>query len=154
VFTGNVAGGVGGVAGNGVFGNGGAIDNEGPGAIMTLSHSTLGHNQSGESGNGGAGLGGGLFTYAARTTTRVDRTISDNQAVAGPGEYANGGGIVNSGSAILTLIDSAVVGNLSLGGAGATGNQATGMVGEGIGGGIMNAATMTLVGSTVADNQA
>jgi len=93
-----------------------------------------------------------LFAYAASTTTVVDSTISDNRAVAGPGEYANGGGIVNAGSATLTLIDSAVVGNLSLGGAGATGIGT--MVGEGLGGGITNGATLTLVGSTVADNQA
>jgi phospholipase/lecithinase/hemolysin len=135
VFTGNLAGGDGDVLGVDVGGNGGAIDNEGPGAIMTLRNSTVRGNQSGLSTAAySIGLGGGLFTQVGSTTTVVDSTISDNVAVAGPGEYANGGGIV-VGGATMYLINSAVDGNQSIGGAGGSGIGTA--VGEGIGGGIV-----------------
>src|SRR5262249_1865404 len=144
VFVGNLAGGDGDVLGVDVGGNGGAIDNEGPGATMTISNSTIRGNQSGSSTAAfNIGLGGGLFAWAASITTIKNSTISDNRAVAGPGEYTNGGGIVNAST--MTLINSMVVGNMALGGAGATGIGT--MAGEGLGGGILNNATLTLQGS-------
>jgi hypothetical protein len=82
----------------------------------------------------------------------VDSTISDNRAVAGPGEYANGGGIVDAGSATLTLTNSAVVGNLCLGGDGASGTHSE--VGSALGGGIDNEAKLYITDSTIADNRA
>src|SRR5262249_26483734 len=76
VFTGNVASGVAGSPGGGVSGNGGAVDNEGPGTTMTLTNSTFRDNQSagvdGEAaipvsfGNA-EGLGGGLMNFAGST---------------------------------------------------------------------------------------
>src|SRR5262249_50695809 len=57
VFTDNLAGGT---AAN-VDGNGGALDNEGPGSVLTLRNSTLSGNTSGGTGEG---LGGGLMNFA------------------------------------------------------------------------------------------
>lgn len=56
VFTDNLAGG-----GVGVAGNGGALDNEGAGATMTLSNSTVRANRSVGGTGGGFGVGGGNY---------------------------------------------------------------------------------------------
>jgi hypothetical protein len=156
-FVNNLAGGVNGAS----VGQGGAIDNEGTGSILNLVGSLVrGNKAGGGTGTGSLGLGGGLLAQSGATTHIVNSTISGNLAVAGPGGYANGGGILqfaNAGPATMTIIHSAVVGNRAVGGPGATGVMTgpTALVGEGLGGGIMNqTSTLTIVDSTVANNQA
>ncbi len=79
LFIGNVAGG-----GTGVSGNGGAVDNEGPGTTMTLSNSTFLNNQS-VGGTGGFGVGGAIMNYADSTCTIVTSTLIGNVARGGRG---------------------------------------------------------------------
>ncbi len=68
----------------------------------------------------------------------------------------NGGGIDNQ-SATMTIINSTLIGNRSVGGAGGDGNQnSPDLLGEGLGGGIMNVngATLTITKSRLTGNQA
>jgi hypothetical protein len=144
VFTGNQAGG-----GGGILGNGGAIDNEGPGSLMTVSSSTVRNNTSKD------GPGGGLMNFADSTMNVVGCTLTGNQSLAessGIG-IANGGGIENA-SATMTVSNCTLSGNQALGGGGA-GGSARGS-GEGVGGGILNVngATLTVVDSTLTANRA
>ncbi len=154
VFTGNVAGGEAGVAGAGVDGAGGAIDNEGFGATMTLSNSLLVGNQSGESdgGQGGFGIGGAITNIFGSTLTVRTSSLIGNLAVGGAGQTPNGGGIDNQ-NANMTLSDSTLIGNQSIGGAEANGVT---LLGEGVGGGVVNVnhATLTVLDSRFIDNQA
>ena len=141
-FTNNVARG-----GDGVTGNGGGIDNQGPGSTMTVSNSTLTANQSigGNNGNGagafGEGLGGGIMN-ALGTLTVNNCKLQGNQAIGGAGSTAGvanpptgsgqGGAIVNL-EGTLTVNNSSLTNNLAIGG-----NSTTGSGGIGDGGGIAN----------------
>ena len=130
-----------------LLGNGGAMDNEGPEATMTLSNSLLIANESGGQSAGDDGIGGGLMNFAGSTSTVVNSAFIGNLAVAGGGQAKQrrrhrkpvGG---------MTISDSTVIGNQSVGGAGADGVTTSG---EGLGGGIMNVfgATMTILDSTI-----
>jgi hypothetical protein len=120
---------------DGVTGNAGAVDNEGAGATMSLTHSALRGNQSiggprgtGATGALGEGIGGAIINAFGSTLTVSNCTLSGNQAIGGDhstptaGGFANpatgageGGAIVNGG-ATLFLINSTLVGNQALGG--------------------------------------
>ena len=93
-----------------------------------------GLNSVGAPGPDGVG-GGGIFNTANLTLTRV--SVQDN--VAGDGGDAGDGGAAGSGAAGLNA------GGASLGGNGGTGGN---------GGGIFNAGTLTLVDSSVTENNA
>jgi phospholipase/lecithinase/hemolysin len=135
-FTDNLAGGTAGI----VDGNGGAIDNEGPGTTMTLSNSTLRRNTSGGTGEG---LGGGLMNFAGSTCDVLGCVLIDNLSTSTT-TGSVGGGIINF-FGTMTVGNSTIEGNRAVGGAG----------GPGIGGGINNfASTLTVTGSTFADNEA
>src|SRR5262249_62266281 len=71
VFTDNVAGG----NAAGAQGNGGAIDNEGPGATMTLTGSTLRGNTSG---GRGEGFGGRVMDFCGSTVYVLGCSLSGN----------------------------------------------------------------------------
>jgi hypothetical protein len=153
LFTGNVAGGP--ALDNG---NGGAIDNEGTGATMFLSNSTLLDNQSGGAvdGDGGRGLGGGLMNFSGSVCTVLNCTFIGNVASASVGTFlgGGGGGIENEGPGTKMLLsDSRLYDNQALAGPGADGVNS---LEEAQGGGIFNVdgATLTVMGSTLAGNQA
>ena len=118
----------------GVAGNGGALDNEGAGAAMTLSNSLLTGNRSVGGTAGGFGLGGGIMNFAGSTFFISNSLLIGNVAGGGAGDTENGGGIENQ-TATMTLSNSTLLGNSGGGGAGADGVST---LGEGLGGGIMN----------------
>ena len=164
IFVGNLASGD-----TGAVGNGGAIDNEGTGTVMTLSNSMLLNNQS-VGGPGGdfssnptfstsQGIGGG-FLNAGGTVTVTKCTLTGNKAQGGEGSAPTatenpftgigfGGAIVNAGT--LTVTDSTLTGNLASGV-----NASTRLAGtNGRGGGLLNAGgTVTVKHSTIDNNQA
>jgi hypothetical protein len=145
VFTGNLAGGATAV------GNGGAVDNEGTGAMMTITNSALSDNMS-----GGGGSGGGLMNFFGSTLNVIDCTLSGNLAIGqGVGAVANGGGIDNA-TATMTIRNSRLTNNESTGGPGAHGNGIAQDIGVGAGGGILNlkGGTLAISSSTLSGNQA
>jgi Bacterial Ig-like domain (group 3) len=130
--------------------DGGGILNKG---TLTLEGVVVTENHTGRGGNGGGGSLG--------TTQRTQR--GGNGSAGG-----NGGGIFNEFGATLTLLDSTVTKNRT-GDGGAGGNGGDGVSGEGpelsdeggpggvggtpgAGGGIYSVGTLTIVGSTVAEN--
>jgi len=141
IFQSNVA-----TGDTGSHGNGGAIDNEGTGAIMTLTNSRLIDNQS-IGGDGGNGLGGGMMNFFSSTLTVTNSTFMGNQAKGG---LAFGGGINNT-SATLTVFDSSLFGNealtLSPGGIAAGGGVENGALAG-------PAAPLELTNCTLSGNQA
>jgi hypothetical protein len=141
VFTGNQAG------GPTSAGNGGAVDNEGTGAMMTLSNSTLSDNR--------GGPGGGLMNFSGSTLNVIDCSLTGNLVVGqGVGAEANGGGIENL-AATMTIRNSRLTNNVAIGGPGAHGNGIGGDAGLGAGGGILNThGTLTISSSTLTGNQA
>ncbi len=149
------AGGAGATAGAGGDGHGGAIAN-GPAqlaafgtvdgghpSLMTVSDSVLVNNQAtGGAGRvGGHGLGGALNNGLNATVTIANTSICNNQAIGGAGTLVGGnglgGGIFNQNHSTVTLLDSTVTKNQANGGAGST-------PGQGVGGGIYNAAGGTV----------
>src|SRR5262249_35055719 len=132
-------------------GNGGAVDNEGPGTTMTLIGSTFRDNRSaGVDGDpnipvrfGNAeGLGGALMNYAESTCCVIGCNFSDNLSIATT-TGSVGGGIANV-FATLTVSSSTF-----------QGNQAIGEAFEGLGGAILNDGGPLLVtDSTFLHNEA
>ena len=80
VFTENLAGG-----GAGVAGNGGALDNEGPGATMTLSNSTVLRQPVRRRRTGASASAAAIMNYAGSTFTLLDSTLIGNVAGGGAG---------------------------------------------------------------------
>jgi hypothetical protein len=159
-FIGNLVGG-----GDGVTGNGGGIDNQGPGSTMTLTNDTLIGNQSlgGARGDGvtsfGQGIGGGIMNLFG-TVTLSNSTLSGNQAIGGDhatptlANPVTGGGI---GGAIavfagtFTVTNSRLLGNQARGG-----NTDAGPGASALGGGIEKSfgSTLTVRDSTLLGNVA
>jgi hypothetical protein len=166
-FTNNLVAG-----GDGVTGNGGGIDNQGPGVTMTVSNCTLAGNESigGNNGNGtnafGEGLGGGMMNLFG-TLTVSNCTLVNNQALGGNGGTAGltnpptgsgqGGGIVNL-EGTLWADDCTLSGNRAVGGNTAAGSGGIGDAGgianwgAGLGGGLPGTAYLT--DCTVTGNEA
>jgi hypothetical protein len=91
--------------GPGAKGNGGAIDNEGTGAFMTLSRCLVADNLSGGSDSDG-GPGGGVMNFTGSTCYLSDCTIRNNLVTGGTGgTVGNGGGIENA-TATMTVASS------------------------------------------------
>ena len=126
----------------------------------------------GPGGNGGQGAGGGIY-IAAGSLQVTESTLSGNQATGGNGGDGGdstgsnggnggnggngvGGGIdIVSGSAVIT--ESTLAGNQTTGGhagAGGAGNPPglPGTDGQGLGGALANAGTLTVVGVTISTN--
>ena len=112
--------------GAGASGNAGAIDNEGVGAIMTLSYTALIGNRS-----VGGPNGDGLTTFS--------------QGI--------GGGLINL-FATLTVKNSAFIGNQAIGGGGGSNVPAGESEGVGGGGAFATAGTASVTDSTFSGNQA
>jgi hypothetical protein len=159
-FTGNVASG-----GTGATGNGGALDNEGPGATMTVTNSALIGNLAigGPAGDGvttlSQALGGGVINILGILTISSSAFLG-NKASAGSGGsnltpsvsegVASGGALVNALGAA-TVTNCAFAGNQALGG-----NSAAGPGGIAQGGAVNNtvAGTLTIGNSTFFANTA
>jgi len=155
VFTENVAGGVAGVDGNGITAQGGALDNQGTGASMTVSSCTLRDNQAvGGSGSGGFAEGGCIINNGGSRLTVTNSSFKDNEALGGgSGTQGLGGAIENVAYSISsTTPETATINNCTF-----TGNVAGGVAGvSGFGGALNNAgpgATMTVSNSTLLNNQ-
>lgn len=171
-------GNAGGVGGAGGSGQGGGIHNAATG-ILTLIETTLSGNQAlgGDGGNGGTGGAGGNGGSAVAIPGGNGGAggLGGDGGVGGP---AQGGGIYNLGA--LTLIDSTLSNNISGGGSGGAGgvggmgggggdspggtgiggtgglggaSGAGGVGGSSDGGGIHDAGTLMLIGSTLSANQ-
>jgi hypothetical protein len=132
-FTGNVASGS-----AGVFGNGGALDNEGVGANMTVSNSTFTDNQS-VGVNGGSlanGLGGAIMNYYNCTLTVTSSLFDSNEALShGSGSSGSGGAIANDGGDASTATVTATITNCTF-----VGNMASaiGIASSAYGGALIN----------------
>jgi hypothetical protein len=122
-----------------------------PATTITLSDLSI---VGGYATNFGLGYGGGVFNEGMLTMLRC--TVSDNRA-----DYS-GGGVVNYLGGTMVLVDTSVVNNIA--------DHAAGVENDGImtmnrcavydndasdaGGGIGNTGTLSIVNSTIADNQA
>ncbi len=121
VFTGNVASGS-----AGVVGNGGALDNEGPGVSMTVSSSAFLDNHA-VAGSGADGIGGAILNYKSKLTV-TNSSFTGNEALGrGSGKSGQGGAILNdldTGSAAsvsATIINCTFTENRAAGSAGGVG---------------------------------
>jgi len=157
VFTGNEASGVPG-NGNGVYGNGGALDNEGPGASMTVSSSTFGLNLSVSGGQSGT-LGGAIENNDNGTLTVTNSSFTDNEALgSGSGNSGQGGAILNDGNdnatstTLVTITNCLFTGNVAGGVAGAEGNGVSSDGGALVNAGVYG--TMIVSNCAFLDNQA
>jgi hypothetical protein len=131
---------------------GGGLDNEGVGAVMTISDSTLIGNVSQGTADGdspGIGFGGGIMNAAGAILTVRESSLVGNQAAGRNGGTPTldnqsigggiGGGILNSVSTA-TLDGCTLIGNIARGGA-----SAQGLGGIAVGGGMDNiTATVTV----------
>jgi len=154
-FTGNEASGS-----TGVLGNGGALDNEGTGATMTVTGSTFLDNESASGGNSGS-VGGAIMNFANSTLTVTNSSFSNNQVLgSGSGNSGGGGAIANDGGDGSTSTVLATITNCTFTGNTASGNAIfTGYldIGNGYGGALFNYGShgiMTVSDSTVAANSA
>jgi hypothetical protein len=158
------------------WGHGGAISNSSwtptagtsPGAnpsIVIASNLTITNNEAiggaGDTGPfAGLGDGGGVENWYGGTFTIGNSTIAHNQAIGGAGVAGQngadglGGAIANLQGATFTVSNCTMTGNQGTGGAGGSG-------GNGFGGGLYNlgnssfgTSSLTVTGSTVADNSA
>ncbi len=144
-------GGTGGYSGGGGFGGGIQV---GPGTVV-MTNVTVSGNRTGDGGvainaglaSGNSGYGGGIHSSA---TTLTMTNVNINNNIVGDvvrGDVGWGGGImIFSGAA--TLTNSTVANNHTGSGSGTTFN----LSGGGPGGGIGNAGTLTVVGSTISGN--
>ena len=161
-FEGNRA--LGGAGSSFFYGScGAAIDNFGT-ATLDVSCSTFSDNKAvgaaGAFGIGGAvennaGFDGYSTTFGSTATIR-DSLFADNLGTGGTAGYGNGGAIDNEGAGTtMSLTRCIVTGNRSVGGPGSDGTLATGL-GQGIGGGVMNAlyAKLTVAECVIAGNLA
>jgi hypothetical protein len=148
--------------------DGGGLDNEGDGAVMTLVGCTVSGNRSVGGGGGDGvttgdseGVGGGIETGGG-TLNVIGCTITYNLAQGGPNAIlsdadplaggAYGGGIENNFANTLNISNSLIAFNTAQGGA-----TAQGPGGDAVGGGISNspgATAMNMVNCTVLDNNA
>jgi hypothetical protein len=149
-------------AGGGLYATGGSLD---------ISDSRIANNRatggrggdsgSGNGGDGGSGAGGGLYATVGSLDISSS-TIASNQATGGAaglcgteiGRHATGGpgqgaGLYVSGSS-LSIATSTIASNQAMGGPG----SGAGSVGAIQGGGLYNAGTLTVTGSTLSDNSA
>ncbi len=126
------------ISGNGA---GRVFDLTGSGADVTIAGLTIA--------NGLAAQGGGIENAASDLTLSND-VLADDHAVGLPGGLGSGGGVYNSGAAILTIRDSVFSDNVAQGGsaAGVSGNA-----GPSFGGGLFNAGSATIWGTTFSGNQ-
>jgi hypothetical protein len=159
VFTGNLA-----TGGAGSIGNGGALDDEGPGTTMTVISSSFIDNQSvgGPGGDGvttlSQGIGGGILKFLGTLTVSNCAFLGNlaaggsggSNVAAGTSEGASfGGGLATlQGTALVT--DCMFAGNQAIGG-----DSAAGPGGIAQGGGVLNAAgSLTVSDSTFVANTA
>jgi hypothetical protein len=145
--------------GTGSTANGGALDNEGPGVLMTVTDSALIHNRA-VGGPGGDGvttlsqaIGGGILN-AFGTLIMRQCSLMDNEAVGGSNGsnvpasasegVGSGGGLANALS-LATVTESTFIGNQAIGG-----DSAAGIGGIAQGGGSINFLGGTLILTTSA----
>jgi hypothetical protein len=160
-FTGNMAGGVVGVAN--VSANGGAIVNAGPFGLMTVNNSTLMDNQAvGQSGvNGVGGVGGAINNFSGATLSVTSSSFIGNQALGASSGSAGIGGAIDSEpqyGGTPSLAVKATITNCTF--SGNVAGASTGVSGvTGFGGALANqgkgtSATMTVSDSTLSANSA
>jgi hypothetical protein len=151
-------------------GDGGGVDNNGPGAL-TVKKTTVSHNLACTYNSGvGNARGGGIATYDGGPLTIIDSVISDNHAAGG----GDGGGVAETESAATTKItDTTIFGNIAANGGGIasegggtftlfgdllTHNKATldgqPNYGQGEGGGFLGFDTDTIINTTITGNSA
>src|SRR5262249_45898308 len=130
------------------------------GAHLTVTDSTFRSNRAVGAAGTFFGIGGAIENNAGfnddspSTAVISDSSFVGNVAGCGNGRTANGGAPANEGAgATMALTDALLVGNQALGGPGADGITT---LGQGLGGGILNAlgATMTVLDSTLVGNLA
>jgi hypothetical protein len=173
-------GGVGGGIEN--FGATGVLFPGNPGAVLTITDSTIVGNQARGGAEvdaishravGGSAVGGGVEnSFFGATLTIADGSLIGNQAIAGPGGSGGhafatglgaGGALDDSFNSTATLIDTAILGNQAIGSDGAHGVNG----GDGWGGGIVvglngtpglgfppDTSSLTVIGGTLAGNLA
>jgi hypothetical protein len=153
-FTGNTASG-----GPGVLGNGGAVDNEGLVASMTIRSSTFLDNQSaaGTGGSNADALGGAIMNCFGSSLTVTGSSFIGNEALGiGSGSVGGGGAIVNAAgggtpsTTAVSITSCTFSGNVAGAVSGSSG--VTGHGGALLNGGIFG--TITVRSSTIAANTA
>jgi hypothetical protein len=150
--------------GAGAYGNGGAVNNNGIGVVMTLVGCTVSGNRSVGGGEGAGGLGGGLLNYGGSILTVIGSTIKNNLAIGSDGgDAANstgnsrgtGGGIDNA-AATLNVMGCTITNNLARAGDNSVLSDADPYAGAGFGGGIENNldGVLNISDSSIANNVA
>ena len=139
----------------GVTISGFTIENFATGVVVTSSGSLALLGDTIETNTNSSGNGGGISRPQGAVTI-TDGTISNNSAVSGAGIYNNGGQV--------TITASTLSNNTATSGGGGVDNESgqvtiTGVTisnnsASGNGGGILNAATLTVVNTTIANNSA
>jgi len=144
------------------------IDGYGGGAMLTVLNSTITGNTAGTSAHGG--MGAGIYSNGA-TLTISNSTVSNNTAWFGSDYFGGyGGGILSGGGGTLEISNTTISGNqtglagggLSIFSGSATINNSTisgNIAGfefppTGVGGGISNSGTLTIINSTINGNTA
>jgi hypothetical protein len=154
VFTSNVASAMSGASGNGVYGNGGALDNEGPGAMMIVSGCGFLHNQSvaGSGSDSANGIGGAIMNYDNSTVTVTNSLFNRNEALGnGSGGSGQGGAIANDGVGASTASTTVSISNCTFS------ENVAGAGAGGYGGALINNGTygfLPVIDSTIAANSA
>jgi hypothetical protein len=128
------------------------------GSTVTLTDSTVANNQA-VGGTDAGGLGGGLANYFGGVVHIADSTLADNRAQGGAGGSGLGGGIYNGpasthpsntgAESALVVEDSHMTHNVARGGDG--GSDAGS---DGLGGGLWNGGTASLIDTAIRGNQA